>query len=40
MTALSLHNEYAVLRERYLTDLTTDALFLTKEVPEDDFPPF
>ena len=38
--ALSLHDENAVLRERYLKDLSPDVLFLTKEVPEDDLPPF
>lgn len=40
MPALSWHDNDAVLHEGHLTDLSPDTLFLAKEVPEDDLPPF
>jgi len=40
MHALSQHDNDAVLHEGYLTDLPPYALFLAKEVPEDDLPLF
>jgi hypothetical protein len=36
MPALSRYNKDPVLHERYLTDLTPDAFFLAKKVPEND----
>jgi len=40
MPALSRHDNDTVLHEGYLADLSPDALFLAKEVPKDDLPPF
>jgi len=40
MPALSWNDNNAVLHKGYFPDLSPDALFLAKEVPEDDLPPF